>query len=66
MMNHKHHNLKQMVRTSTLELERRLKVKFDQVGLLLRHLYRYNSVCFLKQATPLHRGLVVALKTHAI
>ena len=25
----------------------------DEVGLLLLHLYRYNSVCFLKQATSL-------------
>ena len=33
--------------------ERRLKEKVDEVGLLLRHLYGYNSVCFLKQATPL-------------
>ena len=44
---------KQIVSTLTFELERRLKVKVDEVGLLLRHLYGYNSVCFLKQATPL-------------
>ena len=28
-------------------------MKVDEVGLLLRHLYRYNSACFLKPATPL-------------
>ena len=28
-------------------------MKVDEVGLLLRHLYGNNSVCFLKQATPL-------------
>ena len=28
-------------------------MKVDEVGLLLRHLYGYNSVCFLKSATPL-------------
>ena len=43
----------QIVSTLTSELERRLKVKVDEVGPLLRHLYGYNSVCFLKQATPL-------------
>ena len=53
IINHKHHNPKQIVPTLTFELERRLKVKVDEVGLLLRHLYGYNSVCFLKQATPL-------------
>ena len=41
--------------TLTIELERRFKVKVDEVGLLLRHLYGYNSVCFLKQATPLRQ-----------
>ena len=39
--------------TLTVELERRLKVKVDEVELLLRHFYGYNSVCFLKPATPL-------------
>ena len=34
-------------------MERRLKLKADQVGLFLRHLYGYNSVGFLKPATPL-------------
>ena len=48
MINHKHHNPKQIVRTLIFELERRLKVKVDEVGLLLRHLYGYNSVLFLK------------------
>ena len=28
-------------------------MKVDEPGLLLRHLYGYNSVCFLNQATPL-------------
>ena len=32
---------------------RRPKLMVDEVGLLLRHLYGYNSVCFLKPATPL-------------
>ena len=42
-----------MVCTLTFDLERRLKLKVDEVGLLLRHLYGYNSVSFLKQGTPL-------------
>ena len=49
----KHHNAKQIVSILTLELERRLKLNVDEVGLLLRHLYGYNSVCFLKPATRL-------------
>ena len=28
-------------------------MKIDDVGLLLRHLYGYDSVCFLKPVTPL-------------
>ena len=28
-------------------------MKVDEVGLLLRHLYCYNSVCFLTPVTPL-------------
>ena len=44
---------KQIVSTSTFELQRRLKLKVNEVGLLLLHLYGYNSVFFLKQATPL-------------
>ena len=48
-----HQNPKQIVSTLAFELERRLKVKVDEVELLLRHLYGYNSVCFLKPATPL-------------
>ena len=39
--------------TLTFELERRVKLKVDEVGLLLRRLYGYNSVCFLKPATLL-------------
>ena len=50
---HKHHNAKQIVSILTFELERPLQVKVDEVGLLLRHLYGYNSVSFLKQGTPL-------------
>ena len=33
-------------------LERPLKVKAHEVELLLRHLYGYNSVSFLKLFTP--------------
>ena len=50
---HKHHNPKQILSTLIFELERRLKLKVDEVGLLLRHLYGYNSVSILKPATPL-------------
>ena len=45
--------LKKIVRTLTFELERRLKLKVDVIGPLLRHLYGYNSVSVLKPATPL-------------
>ena len=45
--------LKKIVSTLTVELERRLKVKVHEVGLLLQHLHVYNSVCFLKKANPL-------------
>ena len=68
----KHHNPKQFVSTLIIELERQLTLKVDEVGLLLRHLYGYNSVCFVKPATPLriperlNLGLIVALKTHAV
>ena len=63
---------KQFVSTLTIELERQLTLKVDEAGLLLRHLYGYNSVCIVKPATPLripgrlNLGLIVALKTHAI
>ena len=43
MRNHKHNNPKQIVSTLIFELKRRLKL-LDEVGLLLRHLYGYNSV----------------------
>ena len=46
-------NSKQILSTLTFELDRRLKLKVDEVGLLLRFLYGYNPVCFLKPATPL-------------
>ena len=45
------HNPRQIVSTLTFELETRLRVKVDKGGLLLRHLYGSNSVCFLKPAT---------------
>ena len=56
----------------SFELERRLKLKVDEVGRLLRHFYGYNSVSFLNLATPLrlpgrwNRGLILAFKTQAI
>ena len=46
-------NSKQILSTLTFELDRRLKLKVDEVGLLLRHLNGYNLVCFLKPATAL-------------
>ena len=68
MINHKHHNPKQI----SGELKRRLRLKIYKLKLLRRHLSGYNLVRFLKPATPLrlpermNRGLIVALKTHAI
>ena len=53
VVNTNDHNPKQIVSTYTFDLEGRLKVKIDEVELLLRHLYGYNSVCFLKPATNL-------------
>ena len=47
-------NSKQILSTLTFELDRRLKLKVDEVGLLLRFLYGYNSVCFLKLAARLN------------
>ena len=41
-----------IVNSLTFDLERRLKLKVDEVGLLLQHLYGYNLVWFLKPATP--------------
>ena len=43
----------QIVSSLTFELDRRLKLKVDYVGLFLSVLYGYNSVSFLKPATPL-------------
>ena len=37
----------------TFELDTRLKLKADEVELLLRVFYGYNLICFLKPATPL-------------
>ena len=42
-----------MVSTLTFELERQLKLKVDEVGLLHRDLHGYSPVCILKPATPL-------------
>ena len=42
-----------VVKNLTFELDTRLKLKADEVELLLRVLYGYNSFCFLKPATPL-------------
>ena len=47
---------KEIVCILTSELERRLKLKADKIGLFLRHLYGYNSVSIylsLEPATPL-------------
>jgi len=49
MLNHKHHNPKQIVG----ELKRRLRVKIYKLKLLTRLLSGYNLVRFLKPATPL-------------
>ena len=38
--------IKKVVSTLTFELERRLNVQVDEVGLVIRYLYGYNSVCF--------------------
>ena len=56
----------------SFELERRLKLKVDEVGRLLRYFYGYNSISFLILATALrlpgrwNRGLILAFKTQAI
>ena len=50
---HKHLIPEKIIRTLTFELERRLKLKADEVGLLLQQLYGYNLVSMLKTATPL-------------
>ena len=44
---------KKFVSTLIFRLERRVKLKVDEVELLLRHLYGYNSASFLKPATAL-------------
>ena len=49
----KHQNPKRIVSTLSFELERRLKLKVDEAGILHRHFHGYNPVCFLKPATPL-------------
>ena len=36
------------VSNKSFELEKRLKLKVDEVGLLLRLWYEYNSVCLLR------------------
>ena len=56
----------------TFELNRRLKRKVDEIGILLQFLYGYNSVNFLKPATPLRLparlscGFTIVLKIHAV
>ena len=44
-------NPKGIVSTLSFELERRLKLKVHDVGVLIRHSYWGNSVCLLKPAT---------------
>ena len=44
-------NPKGIVSTLSFELERRLKLKVRDVGVLIRHSYWGNSLCFLKPAT---------------
>ena len=52
----------------TFKLDTRLKLKTDEIELLLWVLYGYNLICFLKPTTPLRLpgrlkwGLVVLLK----
>ena len=46
-------NLKEIVSTLRFELDRPLRLKVDEIGLLLRFLYGKKSVRFLKPATPL-------------
>ena len=41
------------VKNLTFEVDTRLKLKAYEVELLLRVLYGYNLICFLKQATLL-------------
>ena len=43
---------KGIVSTLSFELERRLKLKVEGVGVLIRHSYWGNSVSLLKAATP--------------
>ena len=45
--------LKQIVRTLTFKLEKRLKLQVYKVGPIFRHLYGCNSVCLLKPVNPL-------------
>ena len=42
---------KGIVSTLSIELKRQLKLKVDDIGVLIRHSYWGNSVCFLKPAT---------------
>ena len=41
------------VKNLTFELDTRLKLKADEVEILLRVLHGYNLICFLKPVTPL-------------
>ena len=45
-------NPKGIVSTLSFELERRLKLKVDDVGALIRHSHWGNSLCFSKATTP--------------
>ena len=49
---HKHQNPKVIVSILSFELERRLKLNVEDVGVLIRHSYWGNSVCFSKLTTP--------------
>ena len=56
------------VKNLTFELDTRLKLKADEIELLLRVLHEYNLICFLKPCTPLrlpnrlNGGLITSLK----
>ena len=49
----------------TFELNRRLKLKVDEVGLLLQFLYGYYSVCFLKTSHSLKVTSTIELRINS-
>ena len=53
MINHKHHNPKQILGTLTFELKRRLRLKVYELKLWIGHLSGYNLVRLLKPANRL-------------